>query len=319
VVADNGTLVYVSWSVADLGAPRTLVWVDRQGHETSIAAPPRAYVFPRLSPDGMRLAVFAQDQESDIWLWDLKRKTLAQATFDSGFDSFPVWTPDGRRLIFTSDRAGARNLFWQAADGSGADERLSDSPNFHAPVDVTSDGRLLIFNESSKTGSDVMQMTLDGTRRVTTLLHSQFSERNGVVSPDGHWLAYEANDLGRFEIYVRPFPEINGGPFRVSAGGGTRPLWARSGQELFFVSSTGALMGVSVKHGPSWASTPPTMLVKEGYLMNPTFNQGRTYDVAADGRQFLMIKESGGAYQSARSLTVILNWVDELTRIVPTK
>jgi serine/threonine-protein kinase len=322
VVAGNGTLVYVSGTVADLGTLRTLVWVDRQGHETPIPAPPRAYVFPRLSPVGTRLAVFAQDQESDIWLWDPGRTTLTQATFDPGFDSFPVWTPDGRRLIFTSDRGGARNLFWQAADGSGAVERLSESPHSQAAVEVSTDGRRLIFNETSpKTGDDVMQMTLDGTRRVTPLLQSSFAERNGVVSPDGRWLAYEANDSGRFEIYVRPFPEINSAHFRVSAAGGTRPLWTRSGQELFYVSPTGALMRVGVERGPSWASTTPTLLIKEGYLMSPTFSLGRTYDIAPDGQRFLMIKEGASAEQAAppRSLIVVLHWVEELKRLVPTK
>jgi serine/threonine-protein kinase len=115
-------------------------------------------------------------------------------------------------LIFSSDRAGARNLFGQAADGTGAVERLTESPNPQAPAAVSPDGRRLIFTETaSKTSDDVMQMTLDGTRRVTPLVQSPFAERNGVVSPDGRWLAYEANDSGRFEIHVRPFPEVTSG------------------------------------------------------------------------------------------------------------
>ena len=130
VVAGDGTLAYVSGGgVAGANAPRTLVWVDRQGRETPIPAPPRAYVYPRLSPDGTRVAVYAIDQENDIWVWDLGRTTLTRATFDPGTDDYPVWTPDGRRVIFSSERAGARNLFWQAADGTGAVERLTESPN----------------------------------------------------------------------------------------------------------------------------------------------------------------------------------------------
>ena len=178
-----------------------------------------------------RIAVYAQDQEADIWLWDPSRRKLDQVTFDPGFELFPLWTPDGRRLIFTSDRAGAQNLFWQAADGTGGVERLTESPNPQAPTAVTPDGLRLIFTETfSNTSDDVMQMTLDGTRRVTPLVQSPFVERNGVVSPDGRWLAYEANDSGRFEIYVRPFPDVNGGHWRVSTAGGTRPLWARFGR-----------------------------------------------------------------------------------------
>ena len=335
VVAADGTLAYVSGGVADLGVPRTLVWVDRQGRETPIAAPPHAYVFPRLSPDGTRIAVYAQDQGADIWLWDLSRGKLTQVTFEPGFDFFPVWTPDGRRLIFSSNRAGVLNLFWQAADGTGAVERLTESLNSQTPTAVSPDGRLIFTESVAKTSDDVMLMTLDGTRpstssgsgepveprRITPLLQSPFAERNGVVSPDGRWLAYEANDSGRSEIYVRPFPEVKGGHWRVSTAGGTRPLWARSGQELFYVSPTGALMRVGVERGPSWAATTPTLLVKEGYLMDPNFGQGLTYDIAPDGQRFLMIKEGGGADESAapRSLIVVLNWQEELKQRVPTK
>jgi serine/threonine-protein kinase len=130
VVAGDGTLAYVSGGdVAGANAPRTLVWVDRQGRETPIPAPPRAYVYPRLSPEGTRVAVSAADQELDLWIWDLARGTLTRLTFDPGSDDYPVWTPDGRRLIFSSERTTARNIFWQAADGTGAVERLTDSPN----------------------------------------------------------------------------------------------------------------------------------------------------------------------------------------------
>ena len=141
---------------------------------------------------------------------------------------------------------------------------------------MTPDGLRLIFTETfPNTGDDVMQMMLDGTRRVTPLVQSPFVERNGVVSPDGRWLAYEANDSGPFEIYVRPFPDVNGGHWRVSTAGGTRPLWARFGQdqELFYVSPTGALMRSVVERGPSWAATMPTLQIKEGgYLMSPRYS-----------------------------------------------
>ena len=243
--------------------PRTLVWVDRQGHETLIPAPPRAYVLPRLSPDSTRIAVLAVDQEKDIWVWDLGRTTLTRVTFNPGRDTYPVWTPDGRRLIFALDRAGARNLFWQAADGTGAVERLTDSPNQQIATAVSPDGARLIFTETApKTGEDVMQVELDGTRRVTPLVQSPFAERNGVVSPDGRWLAYEANESGQFEISVRPFPAVNSGRWQVSTAGGSRPLWARSGQELLFLSPTGELMRVGVEPSATWAATTPTKLVK---------------------------------------------------------
>jgi len=320
-VAGDSTLVYASGGVAAFGAPRTLVWVDRQGHETPIPAPPRPYVFPRLSPDGTRIAVYVQDQ-MNILLWDLGRTTLTPAVFDPSVAIFPVWTPDGRRLIFSSDRAGARNVFWQAADGTGAVERLSESPNQQVPVSVSSDGRRLILTDvGPKTAEDVTQVELGGTHRVTPLVQSPFAERNGVISPDGRWLAYEANDSGRFEIHVRPFPEVKSGHWLVSTTGGTRPLWARSGQELFYVSPTGALMRVGVERGPSWAATTPTLLVKARYLMRPIFSLGRTYDIAPDGQRFLMIKEADGTDQTAPppQLVVVQHFDEELKRLVPRK
>src|SRR6185295_12858122 len=243
---------------------------------------------PALSPDGTRAMVFGNDQEHDLWLWDFARTTLTRLTLAPGIDGIGVWTPDGRRVIFSSDRTGVRNLFSQAADGTGAVDRLTESLNTQYPSAVSPDGRRLIFSEEAPgTADDVMMMELDGSRRVTPLVQSPFAERNGIVSPDGRWLAYEANDSGRVEVYVRPFPEVNSGHWQVSTTGGTRPLWAPSGQELFYAAPTGALMRVGVERGPSWAGTTPTLLVKEGYLTIAGGNFGRTYDISPDGQRFL--------------------------------
>ena len=166
-----------------------------------------------------------------------------------------------------------------------------------------------------------MQVQLDGTHRVTPLVQTPFSELNGVISPDGRWLAYEANDSGQFEIYVRPFPEVNSGHWQVSTGGGTRPLWAPNGQELFYVAPSGALMRVGVDRSQTWTATTPTKLIKEGYFTVEGGNPGRTYDISPDGQRFLMIKPGGGPDQTAAptSLVVVQNWTEELKRVVPTK
>jgi len=200
---------------------------------------------------------------------------LTRLTFDAAIDAFPVWTSDGRRVIFSSDRNGARNLFWQPADGAGAVERLTDSPNSQYATDVSSDGQRLIMSEvAPKTRDDVIEIRLDGTRRVTPLVQSSFAERNGVVSPNGRWLAYETNDSGRFEISVRPFPDVNNGQWRVSTAGGTRPLGAPDGQELVYVSPAGALMSVVVARGPSWplvsAAIDLMYRIHEGFRFDST-------------------------------------------------
>jgi serine/threonine-protein kinase len=140
------------------------------------------------------------------------------------------------------------------------------------------------------------------------------------VSPDGRWLAYEANDSSRYEIYVRPYPEVNSGHWQVSTTGGTRPLWERNGQELFYVAPTGAIMRVGVERGASWVATTPTMLVKEGYIVPGGGNGGRTYDLSSDSQRFLMIK-NGGADQAggAPKIVVVQHWTEELKRLVPVK
>ena len=321
VVATDGTMAYVTGAGGVASGERTLVWVDRQGRETPIPAPARAYAFPRVSPDGTRVVAYAQDQELDLWALDLRRTTLTRTTFDRAIDAFPVWTPDSLRVIFSSGRAGTRNLFRQSADGTAL-ERLSQSTSQQDPTATSPDGRQLIFTEvSASTGRDVMQMTLDNERRVTPLVNSTFTETNGIVSPNGRWLAYEANDSGQYQIWVRPFPDVNGGKWQVTTTGGTRPLWAQNGQELFYVSPTGAVMGVGVERGASWAVTEPAIVVKQGYFTTQGGFPARSYDIAPDGQKFLMIKTRSGPDQDTAPARVIVvqHWVEELKRLVPTK
>ena len=199
------------------GAGRTLVWVDRQGHETPIEA-----AKPRVSPDGTRVAMAVLDQKADVWLLGLDRSILTRMTSDSAAHVTGAWTRDGHRLVFSSNEAGTRTLVSQAADGTV--ERLTESSNQQVPTDVSPDGRVVFTELSSTTGYDVMAVALDGKHQVTPLVQTPFDERNRIVSPDGRWLAYEANDSGSFEIYVRPFPEIARVPSQVSTSGGTQPL-----------------------------------------------------------------------------------------------
>ena len=351
-VARDGSLVYLAGD-AQVGLPAmTLVWVDRQGREEAINAPPRAYGSgsPRISPDGTRVAiqVFGQDQsELDIWIWDLTRQTLTRLTFDPAQDTSPVWTPDGRRLVFASERNGPSNLFWQAADGTGAVERLTDSANEQEYSSFSPDGTRLLFTQvTSTTGLDIGILPLEGERpsassmssgstasggertassgggesvgprRATLLVQSTFNEGNPQVSPDGRWLAHQSDESGRVEIYVRPFPDVDSGRWQVSTGGGTGPLWARSGKELFYLGPSSAVMSVAVAGGSTFRAGNPTRLFEWPY-----FTGAPTYDVSPDGRRFLMIKPIGSPEQTVAptSLIVVQHWFEELKRLVPTK
>ena len=322
VVAGDGTLAYVSGPGGGGGAPaHPGVGQPSGAGNLDRGTAPRL----RLSSDrprrGQRQRLYSADQELDIWRWDFARTTLTRLTFDGAIDIHPAWTPDGRRLVFSSERAGARNLFWQAADGTGAVERLTESPNQQNAGAVSPDGTRLIFTEiAPKTGDDVMQVELDGTHRVTPLVQTPFAERNGIISPDGRWLAYEANDSGQFEVYVRPFPDVNGGHWQVSTGGGTRPLWARNGQELFYAVA-GRCAHARRRGARPVVGGHHTHAADQGRLFHgPGSNPGRTYDISPDGQRFLLIKAGGGSEQAAAPITLIVvqHFDEELKRLVPT-
>jgi eukaryotic-like serine/threonine-protein kinase len=309
-VAADGTLAYMDAPGTATSAARTLVWVDRQGAEEPLNVQPRPYVHPRVSPDGTRLAVAIEDQEFDIWVWDFTRRTLDRLTSDPAPDFSPVWI-DRRHLAYFSGREGG-GVFRQPVDEAGGAERLSAGA---PPSGVTPDGGHVLFGPVGNT--DIIMVAL-GTRRVQPLLENPLVERNGVVSPDGHWLAYEELDRdGLFQVYVRPFPNVSEGQWPISTAGGTRPVWARSGQELFYVAPDGGLMAVRAEpRGPKW-SAGSTVKVVEGPYMTRSLRDKPTYDVSPDGKRFLMVKQP--ANQASPQIVVVQNWQEELKRLVPTK
>ena len=318
-VSADGTLVYVDAPTSLATNARTLVWIDRTGKEEAIAAPPRAYNQPQLSPDGTRVALSSVDQENDVWIWDFRRSTLTRLTLDAGFDAYPVWTKDGGRIVFSSNRGGQTNLWWQAADGTGAAERLTTSSNNQRSTGMTPNGKAVVFDEAVPTmGRDLEQLALDGSHSVTRLLQTRFNEFNGTVSPDGRWLAFESNSSGSAEIYVRPFPNVAGGQWQVSAAGGRSALWARNGKELFYIGAGGTLFRVSVDaSGGSWsAGTPVKLFEGPYYLSSANGASGRMYDVSPDGQRFLMIKSLNADASAAPAIIVVQHWNEELKRLV---
>jgi serine/threonine-protein kinase len=325
----TGALVYVPDAVT-VEAKRTIVWVDRLGQEESLGAPPRAYIYPRLSPDGTRVALDVRDQENDIWVWHLAARTLTRVTSDPASDIIPLWTLDGRRLLFTSNRGAYPGVFWQAADGSGIAERLTEQVRIPGLSGLSPDGTRVIGGEQETAVSgifayDMWILSLARDSRTSrppdleALLRTRFDELNGVFSPDGRWLAYQSNATGRWEIYVRPFPVVEGGQWQVSTSGGTEPLFAPSGQELFYRAPNEAIMGVTVSPGTSWTAAEPKQLVPDRYFGGGELVM-RSYDVSRDGRRFLMIKDdpAPSSISTSDSLILVQNWFEELKRRVPT-
>ena len=326
-VAEDGTLVYVP---ATLDGPNTserrLVWVSRDGREQPIASPPRAYGIPRLSPDESRVAVDILGQEGGIWIWDFARDTLSRATAGPIVARSPAWTSQGQ-IVFLSYGPGGFRLIRQSVDNPAGAEPLSVERGNAIPYSVSKD-QMLIFGYGPR---ELRRMSLTGDRRETSLIVSPDggSTTNGEVSPDGRWLAYQSTDAGpgqHTEVYVSPYPDVNGGKWQVSNAGGSRPCWSKDGKELFYVGATGTLMRVTVAPGETWSPTKPERLLDRVYLVGQT--PLRTYDVAKDGRRFLMVTSNqteparlaeGELRRSEAGIVVFTNWLEELKRLVPTK
>jgi serine/threonine-protein kinase len=305
-VTDTGSLAYVPGA----SATRTLVWVDRAGREETIAAPPRGYTYPRVSPDGTRVAIDVRDESIDIWVWAFDGDTLTRLTFDPAQDEYPVWTHDGQRILFASFRDKSWGVFSQAADGSGTAERVGTGPAEIDPLSLSPDGRTLV----GRAEGDLVAVPLSESADVSALMQTRFAELNADISPDGRWIAYQSDESGRSEVYVRPYPAMTSGLWQVSTSGGTHPVWAKNGRELFYLASPG-LMSMPIQPGASFAFGNPRVVVKNAADTYWLSSVGRSYDVAPSGDRFLMLKEES----QTTSIHVVQNWQTELRRLLPTR
>jgi len=316
-ISNEGTLAYLA-GVSGFG--NTLVWVDRQGHEQPLDAPARPYNYPRLSPDGTRVALDVGGlPDRDIWIWDLTRKTYERFTLDPAGNPIVEWSLDGRRLAFGSERFGVTNMFWQAADGSGEPEQLIKSDRLQMPLTFTPEGRLLFSADVAGHGRDIHALSLDGSRRVERIVYSEANDLTATVSPDGRWIVYDSDESGQFEVYVRPYPQAySGGRWQISSNGGRQPLWSHDGREIFYRDFDGDLYAASVNLNPTFKPGPVARLFPNaGYAGSGARGSGRTYDVSRDGQRFVMIKMAPGLPSKAPSVVVVLNWFEELKRAVP--
>ncbi len=312
-VSESGSLVYVPGTAS--ASQRTLVWVNRQGAVEPLAAHPRNYGSPRLSPDGQRLAVqIGEGNNSDIWIYDIPRATLTRLTAE-GYNSGPLWTPDGKRVTFGSSTGGGPlNLFWKPADGSDAKEQLTESGRFQVPSSWSPDGQVLAFFERDPTAGWGIWVLPLKERSVRPFLQNKFGERGAVFSPDGRWLAYISNESGRREVYVQAYP-ASGGKRQISTEGGNGPVWAKNGRALFYRNGN-KMMAVEITTQPTFRAGTPTLLFEGQYVQSGP--GGADYDIAPDGHRFLMIKEDKPG-EGPRQINVVLNWFEELKRLVPTE
>ena len=300
-----GSLVYLPGPAS--ATRRELVWVDQRGAVRPIGVEKRPYNDVAVSPDGQRIAlgVMGQAGNQDIWVYDIARGTLNRVTFSPGLDASPIWNPDNRRLTYNSVsvRSGSMEMLQAPFDGSGSEERLIDAGAANAQArSWHPSGKWLAYDLAG----DIYVLPLTGDRKPTPFVTTEFVEAFPAFSPDGRWIAYQSDETGRPEIYVRAFPGP-GGKSQVSTEGGSRPRWSANGRELFFRAGP-RMIAAAVTPGPSFTAATPRVLF-EGQYPPP-------YDIAPDGR-FLMVRDEQPAERS--QLRFVLNWVEELTGALAAK
>jgi len=303
-VSANGSLAY-----APNATKQRLVWVDRTGNivplRDELASEAYSFMGPRLSADGSQLAVGAEDAQ--IWIYDFERGSRKLLT-NSGFNYTPVWTPDGKRIAFGSYLPGSVDILWRAADLSDeVTPLLEDRGHREYPASWSRDGSSLVFAETTPTmASDIGVFNLNDSS-VSPIVATKARETLPVLSPDDRWIAYQSNQTGRYEVYVRSFGRP-GGIETVSTNGGINPTCSRDGSELFYFEGN-SLISVAVRTaGPTLTMGTPTKLF-EGQFMS-------AFDVTPDGQRFIMV-ERVRSETKTRQINIVLNWFEELTERVP--
>jgi hypothetical protein len=304
VFSRDGTLIYAQGSAA-IDATRP-VWVDRQGKVRPVGMPPRSYRSFSLSPDGLRFAIVIGDPNNDVWVQDLERGALTRLT-SGGNNVQPIWTPDGKRVVFAQNTGGVRTPFWVLADGSGAPERLFEADHRGGVASFSPDGQLVTFNRRAPdTGLDLWVRPLKGTQAPHPFVRTRFTEVGSKFSPDGRWIAYVSDESGQYEVYVRPYPGP-GGKWQVSTQGGGEFVWSRDGNELFYRNGN-KWMAVAVNFKPEFNAETPRALFEGPYVDVG----GLSFDVAPDGQRFLLLEPA--EQPSITHLNVVLNWFEEVKR-----
>jgi serine/threonine-protein kinase len=320
----NGTFVYVSGTSAVTLAP--LVWMDSAGNTQPIVTTPTQAQTPRLSPDGKRLALSIQ---GDLFVYDISRDAMTKLTFDRNLNRFPVWTPDGQHIVFSSGVAGPATdrVLYIRADGSGEQQVLLESKSVHVPYSISPDGRHLAMTDLGGGHTAIWTVPLDlslpdrpKTGKPSLYLKDPTDVMDASFSPDGRWMAYVSLESGNYQVFVRPFPiETSSGKWQISTNSGRRPVWSRNGRELFFVTTDNRIWvaGYTSKEG-SFIPEKPRL-----WTQSPIFNFALSYtwnfDLAPDGKRVVVFPDQGNQQKGPVHVTVLLNFFDEVRRKLPVK
>jgi Tol biopolymer transport system component len=306
--SNSGTLIYIPDQTTEL----ELVWVDRQGTESLITEERGNYATPRISPDGKRVALTLLGvEERSVWIYDLEGDSFRRLTFE-GNNGGPTWSPDGRWIVYGSTREGrGRALYKHLADGSGSPQKLTEE-TLRSPMTASwsPDGRVLAYNQRGSGDLDIWMLPMDGDGK------PQFFTRGAYprFSPDGQWVAYIRTERGQMQVYVSPYSEPAVQWLVSGQDGGAEPVWSPDGTELFYRSGN-KMMVVSVQTDPTFNAARPRVLFEGSYLSTTISIGLQYYDISPDGQRFLMVKDAGAGQTQ---INVVLNWFEELKRLVPT-
>jgi len=301
-VSNNGVLAYRG-NVALNGQ---LTWYDRAGKQLEKVGAAGDFLGFSISPDQKQIATSRLDLDIgsyDLWITELNRGTSSRFTFDQTNETFPVWSPDGGRIVFASNKNGTTDLYAKPANSSSGDQLLFKSTNLKAPNDWSADGQIILYNDfDPKTSSDLWVLPLSGDQKPSPVMQTPFGETNGRFSPDGKWIAYESTESGPGQIYVQGFP--SGSKTQVSTDGGFQPRWRADGKELFYIGPDKKLMAVDLKSeaGGIQVGTPRILFeLRVSNLPGPPY-----YDVTRDGQRFLI--NVAGEETTPTPMTVVMNW-----------